>query len=623
MFEYAKTKGDFDKLKAELSETYKNVKGANIDNELTSSLVGQYVFSDTEFVQNLSKHRNIFQKVYDEIKHLYKMATAGSKEARQLERVKRTFEKVYQNSADASTENKYMITGIKGVKNDIKINAEDNVIIDRYKEAHDMKKQGYSNEDIRQKTGWFQDKENMWKFEISDNKAKLKVEPQKNTSYKLAELLEHDDLYEMYPNLKNIKVKFKNIKNNIDPKTKKQNIVAGYYNTLTNTISINNKLINIQKGKNEILNTLLHETQHIIQKTEGFNHGYPKNDVETYNINLGEQEAFDTENRKKLNYNQRRNIAPVSSLIEKNNQMNYNTNRGANNEKVNSDNKRFRLVQDTSEFISTTSIDQRRNKQNNTRNQELENSSFSIKQHKQQQFDIIQNSNPANDDLHTWIRNIDDIKTFEETLQDDDWSSGDDFDPDYTWNMAQEALDSGNITVYSSYPIEPGIFVTPSKMEAKSYSGNGKVYSKNINLQDVAWIDPTQGQYAKVNDTQYSLNNDNLVPLQDKEIQLQDVRNENRPIAPLPANTKTIIKNANIQNNSEVVRTINNNQENIKEINPNKTLNPTEIAQIKPENASTTPKINNIKVSTGDGKSHFFDNIKDKVNMLSEDSKAS
>ena len=98
VFEYAKTKGDFDKLKAELTEAYKNVKGANINNELTSELVGQYVFSDTEFVQNLSKHRNIFQKVYDEIKHLYKIATAGSKEARQLEKAKRAFEKVYQNN---------------------------------------------------------------------------------------------------------------------------------------------------------------------------------------------------------------------------------------------------------------------------------------------------------------------------------------------------------------------------------------------------------------------------------------------------------------------------------------------------------------------------------------------
>ena len=69
-----------------------------------------------------------------------------------------------------------------------------------------MKEQGYSNEDIRQKTGWFQDVENKWKFEISDNKAKLLTNPQQNKKYKLSELLKHDDLYEMYPNLKNINV---------------------------------------------------------------------------------------------------------------------------------------------------------------------------------------------------------------------------------------------------------------------------------------------------------------------------------------------------------------------------------------------------------------------------------
>ena len=109
LFEYAKTKGDFDKLKSELTEIYKNVKGANIDNELTSELAGQYIFSDTEFVQNLSKHRNIFQKVYDEIKHLYKMAKAGSKEARQLEKVKRAFEKAYQNNEAKAGNTKYSL----------------------------------------------------------------------------------------------------------------------------------------------------------------------------------------------------------------------------------------------------------------------------------------------------------------------------------------------------------------------------------------------------------------------------------------------------------------------------------------------------------------------------------
>ena len=43
--------------------------------------------------------------------------------------------------------------------------------------------------------------------------------------------------------------------------------------------------------------------------------------------------------------------------------------------------------------------------------EELDNSSFSFKQ---KQLEIIKNNNPAEDDYHTWIRNINDIKTFVE-----------------------------------------------------------------------------------------------------------------------------------------------------------------------------------------------------------------
>jgi len=37
-------------------------------------------------------------------------------------------------------------------------------------------------------------------------------------------------------------------------------------------------------------------------------------------------------------------------------------------------------------------------------------------------------------------------------------------------------------------------------MEAEGYSGTGKVYSKRVKLTDVAWIDITQGQYARVDE---------------------------------------------------------------------------------------------------------------------------
>lgn len=141
--------------------------------------------------------------------------------------------------------------------------------------------------------------------------------------------------------------------------------------------------------------------------------------------------------------------------------------------------------------------------------------SLNLKEKKQKQLDIIQKNNRMLDDYHTGIRKIEDIKTLAETLQDNDWKEYEEFDPDYTRKMADEALKTGKITVYSSHPIEQGSFVSPSKMEAESYSGNGKIYSKEININDVAWIDPTQGQYAKLNqnsdknsDIRYSQNNE-------------------------------------------------------------------------------------------------------------------
>lgn len=125
---------------------------------------------------------------------------------------------------------------------------------------------------------------------------------------------------------------------------------------------------------------------------------------------------------------------------------------------------------------------------------------------KEKQLEIIQNNNPVEDDYHTWIRNAEDIKTLSETLEDSDWSDYDEFNPDLTRADIDKALETGKITVYSSYPIEQGVFISPSKMEAESYSADGKVYSKEVNIDDVAWIDPTQGQYAKV-ESKDSLNN--------------------------------------------------------------------------------------------------------------------
>lgn len=108
------------------------------------------------------------------------------------------------------------------------------------------------------------------------------------------------------------------------------------------------------------------------------------------------------------------------------------------------------------------------------------------------------------------IRKIEDIKTFAEAMRDTNNLVE---APDYTIKDAKDALESGEITVYSSKEIKDGVFVTPSKMEAQQYAGNNEVYSKTVKLNDVAWIDNYEGQYASgaiddtKKDTSFNMNN--------------------------------------------------------------------------------------------------------------------
>ncbi len=79
-------------------EGYQGVDGFNkIKNEVAADLVGDYLFSDTDFIKKLSvEHRNVFQKMFDEVKYLCKVATAGSKEARELAKLQKAFEDAYR-----------------------------------------------------------------------------------------------------------------------------------------------------------------------------------------------------------------------------------------------------------------------------------------------------------------------------------------------------------------------------------------------------------------------------------------------------------------------------------------------------------------------------------------------
>ena len=72
-------------------------------------------------------------------------------------------------------------------------------------QAKAMLEKGADEVEIWQKTGWFKDKDEAWKFEIGDSKARLN--PNFKSGGRLGELLEHEELFKAYPELKDISVK--------------------------------------------------------------------------------------------------------------------------------------------------------------------------------------------------------------------------------------------------------------------------------------------------------------------------------------------------------------------------------------------------------------------------------
>ena len=287
-------------------------------------------------------------------------------------------------------------------------------------QAKAMLEKGADEVEIWQKTGWFKDKDGAWKFEIGDSKARLN--PNFKSGGRLSELLEHEELFKAYPELKDIKIK--KISDEGGEK-------LGYYDPNKKEIAINNI------GDKS---TLMHEVQHAIQEIEGFSKGSGAKG-ENYRLSHGEAEARNVQNRLNLG-------------------------------------DKFRAK-------------------------------------------IVKDNNPVGDDYHAWIRGENDIKTFKQAYDDD---GGGDLAPDFTEAMAKKAIDSGEITVYSSKPIKAGSFVTPSKMEAKSYAGSGKIYEEKLNLNDISWIDALQGQVTRNKDIHphetFDVNPDETIISKDSMINL-------------------------------------------------------------------------------------------------------
>ena len=381
---------------AEFNSAVENLLQSYNTTELTEealSDVSAQLFGNQEFINNLSQtNPNLFKRIYNEIKYLWHQFRGYKNQDQFIDDLKYKWEQAYKNNDTLNKTTNYSIAGKKSLEN-----IKDNSLlhsrgINSYNNAISLAKQNIDNEQIRQKTGWFQDKNGDWKYEFSDKDMSLKnIKFQKDKTYKLGDILEHDTLFTLYPEIENYKVEINdNIKANAS------------FDRRNNTITINSKLI---KNNKSLEGTLIHEIQHAIQNIENFERGTStKGSKLKYYNSLGEIEATETKGRFLKEKYQNKNMFPIAPESSKANPQHKDLNKYLKNRNLldkvkdsmyNYFNKRGVNNYDVSEEIVEKDRTQNNSLVDERKRLESENNSGSFYLQKNR-FDVSGNENLVN-----------------------------------------------------------------------------------------------------------------------------------------------------------------------------------------------------------------------------------
>lgn len=394
LLEFASTKEGYLEARQSLEKLYSQKYDSTsaefqtlVNEEAVASILGKKL-GNQEFVSQLTTEkptlsRTVYNWVVDKLNKLNKLTGYKSEKLFWTD-VKSKFDNAYRTSPNIDSSNtKFMVTGYKGTKQ-LDRNMSTNEFSKNYKEALQLEKQGKSKQVIRKQTGWYKDVNGDWKFEISDKNIKIKNNPKKNATYKLGEIIEHSQLFDMYPSLSRTKVTFQQMNNIVkNGKTFHRN---GRVNRLTGDIYLNNDIISNDK---QLISTILHEVQHKIQSKENFQSGTSISyGTHKYQNNYGEMEARETATRKNMTFTDRINNPSFTSLYDGKNKKIYTKSskkwydifRGDSNETVTENNKKSEID------YRKISLDRL--------NKELINDSFSLKE----------NSNKWNEHLEQHYR---------------------------------------------------------------------------------------------------------------------------------------------------------------------------------------------------------------------------
>ena len=140
--------------------------------------------------------------------------------------------------------------------------------LEKLAEAKELDAQGWMPEMIRQQTGWFKGADGKWRFEIDDSQATINKDKLSSIGIDFIErILQHDKLYEAYPQLKGMPV-FIDTKGILGKNTNA--MFTKFPNMDRECIVVSPKIV---RNSEELKSTLLHEIQHNIQDIENFARG--------------------------------------------------------------------------------------------------------------------------------------------------------------------------------------------------------------------------------------------------------------------------------------------------------------------------------------------------------------
>lgn len=266
--------------------------------EATANYAGEMIANTdvlNEFIRRHSEDRTLLEKLRDAIREIVGKLTGKAKQQAQTAEglLQQAFEAAAQNGKNAATEGgvRFMFAG----ENATNANKES------LSTAKEMEKGGIDAETIRQKTGWFRGADGKWRWEIDDSgtetdtkwnflrnpdakrynelfeKAYLydtataedlnelqildnNLKGVRKSPLYLDEIVKHDKLFEAYPALRDVKVRFEANTGNKE----------GSYHPEENEFILRTGL---KLEPEKLKNTLIHEIQHAIQEQEGFARG--------------------------------------------------------------------------------------------------------------------------------------------------------------------------------------------------------------------------------------------------------------------------------------------------------------------------------------------------------------